>query len=426
MSNLVRDGRTAVTSLALSVAALAVLVLPATALADPLLGFAPAPVGFAKTTVGAESQSQAVDLHNVSGAAVAIDSVGFGGADAADFKFAGGCGWLEADQHCTAWVSFAPGSTGAKTATLSVQLKEAPEQTLELSGEAVPAQLAFTPGSHDFGIQRVNRGEGSADFQLTNTGEALTQLGGTGIGGKDTNNFWTNGNDCWGGRWLAPGESCGVQVGFNPWDTVAYEAELQAYAYGATFTAALSGFGGRAQLLADSSPVEFGALPVGSASPVTPIVLTNHGNLPANVFIAVIAGGSIASFQLIDEDCTWGPVAPGESCTAEVRFTPQVTGPKTARLAFFGDDDGGAMAELSGEGLGVDSPFAGAGAAGTSAGATSATGATSAAKAPGSPSRRGKSRRFGRNTTLTAGRAHCTTLCQRGKALRKRALVAGG
>ncbi len=423
MSKLVPSRRKAVaTFLALSLALVATLALPATGAAaeeDALLAFSPAPAGFAKTTVGAESQPQAVDVHNVSGAAVAIDSVGFGGADAADFKFAGGgggCGWLEADQHCTALVSFAPGSTGAKTATLSAQLKEAPEQTLELSGEAVPVQLAFTPGSHDFGIQRVNRGEGSANFQLTNTGEASTQLGGTGIGGKDTNNFWTNGggSDCSGGRWLAPGESCGIQVGFNPWDTVAYEAELQAYAYGATFSAALSGFGGRAMLLADVSPLDFGALPVGSAGPVTPIVLTNHGNLPANVFIAVIAGGSVASFQLIDEDCTMGPIAPGESCTAEVRFTPQVSGPKSARLAFFGDDDGGAMALLSGEGLEPATP---------DIAATAPEDLATVAAAPPA-SRHGKHRRFARGETLAASQARCHAVkCRR--ALRARAAVAG-
>jgi hypothetical protein len=419
MSKLLPRASAAVASVVLSIAFVAALVFPAAGFAadDPLLSFSPAPVGFAKTTVGAESQPQVVDVYNVSGAAVAIDSVGFSGADAADFKFAGGgggCGWLEADQHCTTWVSFAPGSAGPKAATLSVKLQEAPEQMVELSGEAVPAQLAFTPGSHDFGIQRVNRGEGSTNFQLTNAGEAPAQLGGLGIGGPDTNNFWTNGGDCGPGSWLAPGESCGVQVGFNPWDTVAYEAELQAHAYGATFSAALSGFGGRTLLLPDSDTIEFGAVPVGSVGEVTPIVLTNHGNLPASVFIAVIAGGSVASFQLIDEDCTWGPIAPGESCTAEVRSTPQVVGPKTARLALFGDDDGGAMALLSGEGLEPSTPdIPGAAPAGLT---------TSAGTSP--VSRRGKYRRFGRGKTLAAAQARCHALRCR-EALRARTAVAG-
>ncbi len=410
-----RGCKVAATSLALSFAFAVALVLPATGFAaEPLLSFSPAPVGFAKTTAGTETPAQTVDVHNVGGAEVAVDQVVIEGADSGDFKISGGgCSWLGLDQHCSLSVAFAPGSAGAKAATLSVKLKEAPEQNVQLEGEAVPAQLAFTPGGYDFGIQRVNRGEGSASFQLTNTGEALTQLGGTGIGGKDTNNFWTNGGDCWSGRWLAPGESCGVQVGFNPWDTVAYEAELQAYAYGATFTAALSGFGGRALLLAEPETVEFGGLPVGSAGPVTPVVLTNHGNLPANVFIAVIAGGSVASFQLIDEDCTWGPIAPGESCTAEVRFTPQVTGPKSARLAFFGDDDGGAMALLSGEGLEPTTP---------DAPTVTPGGSATAAGAP--PASRGKERRFDRGKTLAAGQARCHALRCR-KALRARTAVAG-
>ncbi len=288
-------------------------------------------------------------------------------------------------------------------------------------GEGPPPQLSFTPGSYDFGIQLVNRGEGSTDFQLTNVGTAETQLGGVGIGGKNPSNFWTNGGDCSPGRWLQPGESCNVGVGFNPWELAPYEAELQAYVAGATFTATLSGQGGRAIVEATETPAEFGAVAVGAPGVVYEIEFVNHGNAPGSFFIAVIASGSVGSFQLLDENCTGVPLLPEESCTAEVRFEPQGIGPKLARLALFGDDDGGAMVELSGEGLAAEPPLAGAAATGV------ATGAASAAAAPASSSPpRTKRRRFGRNTSLATGRAHCTALCPRGKALRKRTAVAGG
>jgi hypothetical protein len=380
---------------------------------DGLLSFNPAPVDFAKTTAGAESPTQTIDVHNVSGAGVAVDQVVVEGTDPGDFKVNGGnCGWLEADQHCSVWVSFAPGGAGAKDATLVLKPKEAPEQTVALTGEAVPVQLAFTPGSYDFGIQRVNRGDGSATFQLFNTGEAVAQLGSVGIGGPNLGNFWTNGGDCQGGRWLQPGESCNVQVGFNPWETVAYEAELQASAYGATFSADLSGFGGRAMVEPVANPVDFGSVAVGSAGPVETIVLTNNGNLPGNFFIAVIAGGSVASFQLIDENCTAAPVEPGGTCTTQIRFVPQVTGPKTARLALFGDDDGGAMVMLTGEGTEpTPGPIA------------EALDAAAAPPALGA-ARRDKVRRFARGESLSAGQARChAPRCR--KALRGRKIVAG-
>jgi hypothetical protein len=42
---------------------------------------------------------------------------------------------------------------------------------------------------------------------------------------------------------------------------------------------------------------------------------------------------------------------PSSSCTAQVRFRPQTAGPKAAYMAFFGDNDGGAMVGLKGEGV---------------------------------------------------------------------------
>jgi hypothetical protein len=179
----------------------------------------------------------------------------------------------------------------------------------------------------------------------------MTQIGSIGIGGKNSNNFWTGNNDCWNGRQLQPGEACNVQVNFNPWDTVAYEAELQANVNGAVFSAQLTGFGGRAQVEPDSMPTELGTVTVGGLGPVETVVFTNHGNLPGNFFIGIVAGGDSGSFRLIDENCSLAPLAPAGTCTAHVRFAPQSTGPKLARLALFGDDDGGTMALLSGEGV---------------------------------------------------------------------------
>ncbi|HEX5712796.1 MAG TPA: choice-of-anchor D domain-containing protein [Solirubrobacterales bacterium] len=333
----------------LLLALFALALLPAAAAAE--LTFSPEPLDFGKATVGTETTAVTVTVHNAGVTGVAIDQVKIDGPDAGEFKSFGGCGWIEVGQDCTVPVSFAPGSTGAKTASLVVQPKEEPAASLSLAGTGVSPQLAFTPGSYDFGIERVNRGEGSTQLQLTNSGEAMTQLSSIGFGGKDTNNFWTNGGDCWNGRQLQPGESCNVGVGFNPWDTVAYEAELQAYVNGATFTAALSGFGGRAQLEPATMPTELGAVTVGNVGPVETILFTNHGNLPGGFFIGIVAGGDSGSFRLLDENCSLAPVLPGETCTAHVRFTPQAVGPKLARMALFGEDDGGAMALLSGEGV---------------------------------------------------------------------------
>ncbi|HEU4392233.1 MAG TPA: choice-of-anchor D domain-containing protein [Solirubrobacterales bacterium] len=342
--------------LGLPIVLLAALAFPAGALAapeGPSLVFSPAPVAFAKTTQWTESPTVTVDVVNEGDAAAPVDKVTIEGPEAGEFKLHGSdCVQVDPGQHCSVWASFSPGSSGEKQATLEIALKEAPTQTVQLAGTAVPPQISFSPSVYDFGVQQVNRGN-SSNVQLFNSGEAPIQIGSIGVGGPDTNNFGTGYSDCFapGGRWLAPGDSCNVQVYFNPYDTVSYEAQLQAQAYGETFTAELTGSGGRAIVAPADNPVDFGAVTAGSAGPVETITLTNSGNLPGNFFIAVIAGGDSASFQMLDEDCSAAPVMPAGTCTVHVRFNPRSAGPKSARLALFGDDDGGTMVVLNGEGI---------------------------------------------------------------------------
>jgi hypothetical protein len=165
-----------------------------------------------------------------------------------------------------------------------------------------------------------------------------------------------------------------------------YQAQLQVTAYGATFAADLAGTGGRAMLEHEANPFDLGSAAVGDAGPVRTITLTNNGNFEGGFFIAVIAGGDVASFQLVDESCTGIPVAPGASCTAHVRFTPQSTGPKAARLALFGESEGGTMVGLTGVGTAAEKPVAG-----TEEGHGSSPQAKSPRKRQGRHFRRGKS-----------------------------------
>jgi len=318
--------------------------------AGPELSLSPSPVSFEKTTAGEESSELALDVQNTGDAGGSIDSTAIEGSDTSDFKFNGSdCGWIEAGQHCTVWLRFAPASVGTKAASLAVRLKEGPEATAALSGTAVAPQLSFGPATLDFGIQRVydNRSEG---LQVTNSGEAGARIGSVGTGGKDSSNFWVSSNDCWGGRWLAPGESCWLQVTFNPWAMQGYEAIATVHASNVPFSATLLGTGGEAVLAPATNPVEFGAAAVGGEGQVRTIALTNEGNMAGAYFIAVVAGGDVGSFELIDESCTGEPIAPGASCVAHVRFDPVGVGAKVARLALFGESGPGTMIFLRGSG----------------------------------------------------------------------------
>jgi hypothetical protein len=249
-------------------------------------------------------------------------------------------------------------------------------------GEGSPPapQLSFEPGSYDFGLRQVNSGT-ETGLQLRNDGEVAASVNQLEIQGPSS--FWINGGatGCY-GRNLQPGESCWIQVGFNPYDAISFSAQLRVVSEGgATFTAELSGEGGRARIGAAVDPTNFGSVAVGSAGVTKVIDVTNTGNYPGGAFIAVIAGGAVGSFHLLDENCTGIPLMPGATCNLVVSFQPLSSGAKTARLGLFGDSEGGAQITLTGVGLDPEPALEGP-----------ASGETSAAPAS-SQARRHKPRR---------------------------------
>jgi Abnormal spindle-like microcephaly-assoc'd, ASPM-SPD-2-Hydin len=342
--------------IAASALVLALLALPASSLAAlpegsglPLV-VTPAPVGFEKTTVGNQSQGVGVDLLNEGEEEAPIDKIAIEGEDAAAFNLtSNGCGAIFQNQHCGLWFTFVPNSAGEKHALAVITFKNGrPAESFELVGTAVEPQLTFSPSSYDFGLQRVYENR-NTNLQLTNSGEATVQLNNFEmLGGNGS--FWTGNTNCW-NQSLQPGQSCYVEVSFSPQDALAYTAELRATANGYGFNAGLSGQGGRAIIEATPNPADFGPLTVGAVGAAQTITVTNSGNIPAGFFIGIVAGGDSASFQLLAENCTGGELMPHSSCTAQVRFRPQDAGPKAAYMAFFGDNDGGAMIGLKGEGI---------------------------------------------------------------------------
>lgn len=217
-------------------------------------------------------------------------------------------------------------------------------------GEEPPApQLAFEPSSYDFGVVQLNGSTNQTALQLRNVGSVATQVFSFSVsGGSGT--FSTGQTDCI--RTLNPGETCSIQVYFGPYDAVPFSAQLHAYAEaGLVVNADLHGEGGRAIFEPAVNPVNFGSVPVGSPGVTKTIDVTNAGNIAGGVFIAVVSGGAVGSFHLIDENCTGIPLTPGATCNLQISFQPLNTGTKTARLSLFGEQDGGTQIVLSGVGL---------------------------------------------------------------------------
>jgi hypothetical protein len=212
-------------------------------------------------------------------------------------------------------------------------------------------QIAFEPGSYDFGLHEANRETSQTNIQLRNVGSVPAPIYSLQIVGSGSGAFWTGNTDCF-NHALEPNETCSMQVSFNPNDVAPFSAQLRAESEGGTsFTAELSGEGGRPELTAATNPTNFGTVAVGSGGVTKTIDVTNEGNMPGGAFIAVISGGAVGSFHLLDENCTGIPLSPNASCNLLVNFDPISTGAKTARLFLAGDGEGGAQISLTGVGL---------------------------------------------------------------------------
>jgi hypothetical protein len=229
----------------------------------------------------------------------------------------------------------------------------------EPPAEPAPPQLAIEPGSYDFGLQPLNRGSREAWFQLRNVGSEALQVGSPEIAGPGQEAFWTGYSPCYGST-LQPGESCSVQVYFGPRDAVEYTAQFRVSVGSYSFSADLSGVGGRAVFSPASNTTDFGVAEVGSAGTTREITIANTGNMPGGVFIAVIAGGAIGSFQILDENCTGVELLPAATCTLQVRFQPVSEGVKKAMLGLFGESEGPTPIVLTGVGTAPDPPPAAA------------------------------------------------------------------
>jgi len=223
----------------------------------------------------------------------------------------------------------------------------------EGEGSPEPPRLVFEPDRYDFGLQPLNWGAQQTTFQLRNAGSEAFQVGSPQIGGSGSSAFWTGNSNCYGAT-LQPGDACYAQVYFGPYDTDEYTAQFSVNVGSYSFAADLSGTGGRAIFTPAAATTDFGVAEVGSPGAVREISISNTGNMPGGVFIAVIAGGAIGSFQILDENCTGIELLPAATCTLQVRFQPVSEGVKKAMLGLFGDNDGPTPIVLTGVGAAAE------------------------------------------------------------------------
>ncbi len=143
-------------------------------------------------------------------------SVSKSGAATADFTISGNCQGtiLQPAGTCTATVTFAPQSSGAKSAELDIAASPGGSLMVPLSGNGLsPGTLSISPTSYTFSDTNIAAASATKTFTVTNTGGSSTGM--VGVLLSNTTDFTITSESC-GGTTLAPAGTCQVIVKFAP------------------------------------------------------------------------------------------------------------------------------------------------------------------------------------------------------------------
>lgn len=214
---------------------------------------------------------------------------------------------------------------------------------------------ALTPASLSFGGITLGQSSGALSATLANSGTAALNIGTLSVTGAAASDFSRAGT-CANGGTVAAGASCTISVTFTPAAAGARAATLAVShnATGGSSSIALSGTGNalpQATIALSATSVDFGALVVGTDSPLRTITVSNSGQAALN-FSSIALSGANAGIVTLGGTCaTPTPVAAGASCTVTLQARPVANGAFTASLALASNaSNGTATVGLTGSG----------------------------------------------------------------------------
>lgn len=165
-------------------------------------------------------------LTNNGGLTLSISSIRVTGNNASSFAFASSCGsTLAAGASCTVHGHFAPLTTGALTAAVTItDNASGSPQSISLTGTGVtPPTASLSATSLSFGNQAVGTAGASQSVTLTNNGGLPLLISSIAVTGTDATSF-AFASSC--GSTLAAGANCTIHGHFAPATTGALTASV--------------------------------------------------------------------------------------------------------------------------------------------------------------------------------------------------------
>ncbi|HJT57984.1 MAG TPA: choice-of-anchor D domain-containing protein [Ktedonobacteraceae bacterium] len=183
----------------------------------PIVSLNPGSLSFGNQNVNTSSSPQVVTLTNTGTAALNISSIALSGTSAADFSQTNNCpNSLAVNANCTVNVTFAPATTGSKSASLTFtdNAGDSPE-SVPLTGTGVTPTPgdSLNPTSLSYNNQNVGTTSQPQTVTLTNNGTAALSISSIAITGANASDFGQT-NNC--PSSLAINASCTINVTFTP------------------------------------------------------------------------------------------------------------------------------------------------------------------------------------------------------------------
>jgi beta-propeller uncharacterized protein DUF5122/centrosomal CEP192-like protein/HYDIN/CFA65/VesB family protein len=313
-----------------------------------------------------ESDPQTSVIENTGTEPIAITGLPVTGSDAADFTVldegVDDCNTstsLNGGDSCNLRVVFDPSTTGARSATVTVQSDAVDDIPIALDGDGIQTELTAAPDTLPFGSQDIDNGPTATQTStVTNTGTESVDVDAVTVGGADPTQFerlTDQGTDCTATTTLASNGTCQVRVRFNPTTTDTKLATVTIDSNAPDETIDLSGTGTQTELTPSPTALDFGDQDIDDDETAEQIsTVTNTGSEPVELDDVTLGGDDADQFvRATDQgsDCTaTTSLVSGASCQVRVVFDPTTTGPKSAVVTVQSDVAADVTVDLTGNG----------------------------------------------------------------------------
>jgi hypothetical protein len=287
-------------------------------------------------------------VQNTGNAALNISSQSIGGMHAADFTVTrpavspiagGGSDYAE--------IRFAPGATGQRTATLTIQSNDPNQPTIlvSLSGigsSGAQPRISTNATLLDFGTVNVST-ISTRDLVITNTGTSTLTLSGQTVSGPMFSLLTASTTT------ILPSQSGTARVTFTPSAIGTYNGTLEIASNDPStpsLSIALRGICGSVsgpRLVLSRTVVDYGPVPLGTPKEED-VDISNNGT--SDLVISQHSLGGADAFQFSIRQTASSPIAPSTKSTVHIIHNPSSFGSKVAKVSIASNDPGQPVTDI--------------------------------------------------------------------------------